>query len=285
MNEPRPIVLVGAARSGTKFLRDVLASGADTVAVPYDVNYVWRYGSEGSSDDVLDPLALTVKRKRFIRKTLRSLAKAAPNDTLIEKTVASTLRVPYVEEVFPDAVYVHLIRDGREVAESAMRQWVAPPNWSALSQKFRDIPFRNIGYVVWFGWNFATGLLSGRKGGKVWGPRFPGIDALAKSGPLSQVCAQQWLESYNRASEGLSRVVDANARVFTIRYEDLIRDETALSRLLDQLSLTDKSNILANYRKKLRPNEPQIWRSLPKQDLEIFDRIMSPVLKKLGYVE
>lgn len=286
MADPSPIILIGAARSGTKFLRDVLASGAGTAALPYDVNYVWRYGAESATDDVLDPEGLTDRRKQFIRKTLRSLAKAGPNDILIEKTVASSLRVPFVEAVFPDARYVHLIRDGREVAESAMRQWASPPDWRALSRKAREIPLQNLGYVAWFGWNFLKGLLfTGRQGGKVWGPRFPGIDAMAESGPLSRVCAQQWLESYTRASADLDRVSDAGSRVFTIRYEDLIRDEAALSKLVDDLHLPDRDTILKSFHAKLRPNEPAMWRNLPENDLAHFDHILAPSLKKLGYVE
>jgi hypothetical protein len=284
MTEPSPIILIGAARSGTKFLRDVLASGTGTAAVPYDVNYVWRYGAEETEDDVLDPETLTDKQKHFIRKTLRSLAKAGSDDILIEKTVASTLRVPYVEAVFPDARYVHLIRDGREVAESAMRQWEAPPNWSALSRKLREIPVQNLGYAAWFGWNFVKGLLSGRKGGKVWGPRFPGIDAMADEGPVSLVCAHQWRESYTRAAADLSRVANKESRVFVIRYENLIRDGVALSGLLDNLGLPDKERILANFRKKLRPSEPQMWSKLPPGDLAILDRVLTPCLKELGYV-
>lgn len=285
MAEPSPIILVGAARSGTKFLRDILASGHGTAAVPYDVNYIWRYGAEKVADDVLDPAALTSKRRRFIQRSLRSLAKARNDDILIEKTVASTLRVPFVDAVFPDARYVHLIRDGREVTESAMRQWQAPPNWSALSQKVRDIPIQNLGYVGWFGWNFVKGLFSGRKGGKVWGPRFPGIDAMAERGPLARVCAQQWLESYTRASLDLPNLANANSRVFTIRYEDLIRDDTALTKLVDQLGLPDTENVIAAFHKNLKPNQAEIWRKLPPSDLATIDQILSPTLSELGYLK
>lgn len=283
MAEPGPIILIGAARSGTKFLRDVLASGAGAAAVPYDVNYVWRYGAEDARDDILDPAALTVKRSRFIRETLRSQAKAGVNDVLIEKTVANTLRVPFVEAVFPEARYVHLVRDGREVAESAMRQWQAPPDWSALMRKLREIPVRNLGYVAWFGANFVKGLFSGRKGGKVWGPRFPGIDAMAENEPLSRVCARQWMESYTRAAADLPRIPNAGSRVFTIRYEDLIRDDTALSTLLDQLDLPDRGTILSNFRSMLRPSGPEMWRQLPPEDLAIFNAELTLALTNLGY--
>ena len=285
MTEPSPIILVAAARSGTKFLRDILASGHGTAAVPYDVNYIWRYGAEKAADDALDPAALTNKRRRFIQTSLRSLAKARKDDILIEKTVASTLRVPFVDAVFPDARYVHLIRDGREVTESAMRQWQAPPNWPALLQKVRDIPIQNLGYVGWFGLNFVKGLFSGRKGGKVWGPRFPGIDAMAERGPLAKVCAQQWLESYTRASLDLSNLSNAYSRVFTIRYEDLIRADTALAKLVDQLGLPDTENIIAAFHKKLKPNQAEIWRKLPPSDLATIDQVLSPTLSELGYLK
>tara|TARA_R110000787_G_scaffold215217_2_gene324412 strand:- start:5080 stop:5937 length:858 start_codon:yes stop_codon:yes gene_type:complete len=283
--ESSPIILIGAARSGTKFLRDILASGSGTAAVPYDVNYVWRYGAEKAPNDVLDPAGITNSRIHFIRKSLHSLAKANSDDILIEKTVANTLRVPFVDAVFPSARYVHLIRDGREVTESSMRQWQAPPNWSALLHKVREIPVENLGYVAWFGWNFAKGLLSGRKGGKVWGPRFPQIDFIAEKGPLSRVCAQQWLESYTRASVNLQEIPNASARVFTIRYEDLVQDEMALSKLLEQLEMPDKEKILATYRKKLRPSEPKIWRKLSLNDIEVINSTLSKTLCELGYTK
>jgi hypothetical protein len=283
MAESSPIILIGAARSGTKFLRDVLASGANTAAVPYDVNYVWRYGAE-ETDDVLDPEGLTETRKRFIRDALRSQAKARAGDILIEKTVANTLRVPFVEALFPQSRYVHLIRDGRDVTESAMRQWRNPPDWSALARKLRQVPVRNLGYVTWFGWNFVKGLLSGRKGGKIWGPRFPGIEAFAEEQPLARVCARQWLESYTRASVELPKLANAGSRVFTIRYEDLIRDETALSALVDKLGLADKDAILSTFQKSLRPNEAEIWRKLPPEDQAILDEVLTPTLIDLGYM-
>lgn len=285
MIEPSPVILIGAARSGTKFLRDILASGVGTAAVPYDVNYVWRYGAERAADDILDPAALTAERKQFIRTSLRSLAKARTGDILIEKTVANTLRVPFVDAVFQNARYVHLVRDGREVTESAMRQWQAPPNWSTLLQKVRDIPIQNLGYVGWFGWNFVKGLLSGRKGGKVWGPRFPGIDTMVEQDPLVRVCAQQWLESYHRANSDLANVTNTGSRIFTIRYEDLIRDDTALSILVDQLDLPDKASIIANFHKKLKPTPPEIWRDLPPSDLAAIDQLLSPTLRELGYLK
>jgi hypothetical protein len=47
------VFVIGAARSGTKFLRDVIGASPYAAVVPYDVNYVWRGGNEGFPDDAL----------------------------------------------------------------------------------------------------------------------------------------------------------------------------------------------------------------------------------------
>lgn len=278
-----PIIIIGAARSGTKFLRDVLGAANGVAAVPYDVNYVWRYGAEDVPHDVLDPSTLTEQRKAFIRKTLPSLAKARKGDILIEKTVSNTLRLPFVHEVYPNARYVHLIRDGRDVAESAMRQWEAPPDWSALFTKLRGMPLANLGYVMWFVRNFIAGRASGRKGGNVWGPRFPGIEDIAEQEGLASVCAQQWTESVMHARRDLAAMPDAKGRVFEIRYDDLVRDETALRGLCKELDLPDAEKVLAEWWSRVRPTPQGQWTRLSKADQETFDDIMGPALVLLGY--
>jgi hypothetical protein len=164
-----------------------------------------------------------------------------------------------------------------------MRQWTTPPKWSALFKKAREIPAANLGYIGWFAANFVRGLFSGRQGGQVWGPRFPGIDALAATAPLAEVCARQWLESVTRAREALAQLPDASERVFTINYEELVSSETSLEQLVTDLRLADAPLILASFRRKLSPSEPKLWQALPQDDLAIFNRVMGPALIDLGY--
>lgn len=281
-DSPQPIILIGAARSGTKFLRGVLSAGQGTAAVPYDVNYVWRYGTGDAPDDVLDRANLTPKQGAFIRGTLRSLARAEVGDVLIEKTVSNTVRVPYVDAVYPNVRYVHLIRDGREVVESAMRQWEAPPDWSALRQKVRDIQLENLGYVWWFGKNFLTGLFSKRGGGKVWGPRYPGIDADAASLSLAQVCARQWVASVETARRDLAGL--PADRVFEIRYEDLLTDGAALAGLVAALNLPDAQTILVAHATQLRrPRGSRFDTLAAGQQAAILGQVGS-TLETLGYM-
>lgn len=281
-NHPGPIIIIGAARSGTKFLRDLLAVPAGVKAVPYDVNYVWRYGVVNCPDDRLDHRNISNKQVSFIRKTIRKLAKAQPDDILIEKTVSNTLRVPYINKVYPQARYVHLIRDGRDVTESAMRLWQAPPDWKALRTKLRGMPLSNLGYIFWFAKNFFFGLGSGRKGGKIWGPRFPGVDEAAEKYSLAGICALQWKHSVKAATEDLKSISDE--RVFTIRYEDLITDAAALRGLIGHLGLPDEERIMATWAEKLRPSAPALWEKLCQKDQDDMLNVLASTLAEKEYL-
>ena len=145
-----PIFIIGAARSGTKFLRDCLLGDPRICAVPYDVNYIWRYGAATGSDDVLTPEGLDPRRSGFIRTALARQARLKPGGILLEKTVSNSLRVPFVDAIFPEARYIHLVRDGRDVATSAMKEWVSPPDYGRLLHKLWRIPVASIPYLFWY---------------------------------------------------------------------------------------------------------------------------------------
>jgi hypothetical protein len=218
---PKHIVIIGAARSGTKMLRAALATASGAGAVPYDIGYVWRVGNERARDDALDPSQITERGCRFIRRFIDGYA-AGEDPTVIEKTVGNTLRVPFVARVLPDARYIHLIRDGVDVAESSRRQWTAGSDWRYLAQKVRHVPAR---LAPRYGAKYVASLASrafqqDRRLGS-WGPRYPGIDADLASHQLLVVCARQWRESVLAATQAFWTL---GLPVYEIRYEDLVAD-------------------------------------------------------------
>ncbi|PZT91813.1 MAG: hypothetical protein DI637_01400 [Citromicrobium sp.] len=281
----QPVIILGAARSGTKYLRDILATSAQAKAVPYDINYIWRYGSEGAPDDVLSPELLTPRKISFIRNQVHRLAKLPPSsgDVLLEKTVSNTLRVPFCNVAFPDALFVHLVRDGRAVTESAMRQWQEPLRASRLFEKLKGLPLQNLGYAAWFGGNLIKGLSSGRGGGKIWGPRYPGItEDVAEQRDLVEICAKQWSFSIDYALEDLSSI--EGARQITIRYDDLVGGTDALRRVIDFCNIKDADNILAMHDKKVRKGADTKWKDeLDLKQQRRMMRIIEPNLHRLGY--
>lgn len=223
------IVVLGAARSGTKLLRSLIGASDTVRVIPYDVNYVWRWGNEHHPDDALPPDAVTERQRPAIRRKLWAMGK--PRDsarkTLVEKTVGNVLRIPFVVRTLPKARYVYLIRDGRDVVESAMRCWREPPRMQDLLPKMRMFPWlRSSGYAVRYARSALGRLLGSEAHVRTWGPVYPGMTEDASRLPLLDVCAKQWLAcadafDADRATLPVCHVV---------RYEDLARDPSRVAK-------------------------------------------------------
>ena len=121
----RPIIIVAAGRSGSKLLRGILASHWDAICFPREINYIWRHGNLDFPTDELQPENARPEVVQYIRKRFDKVRSGQGKQRVIEKTCANSLRVDFVHTIFPEAYFVHLVRDGRAVAESARRRWRA----------------------------------------------------------------------------------------------------------------------------------------------------------------
>jgi hypothetical protein len=223
MNAPQPLILIGAARSGTKLLRDLIAAHPAVDRVPYDVNYIWRLGNEDLPHDELPVERLTPALcARLRRKVAQAAGGKAPN--FVEKTVGNCLRVPYVCAVFPEARFIHLVRDGLDVVESVYRQWLAPPDWTYVVRKALHYPLLDsFGYAR----EYATGLISKlirpqAQAQHLWGPRYAGIYQDVARLALVEVCAIQWARCVTLAATALQRLPPE--QLLTVRYESFVQD-------------------------------------------------------------
>lgn len=277
------VFILGAARSGTKLLRDLLGESGAVRTVPFDVNYVWRHGNEMHPDDALPPELATQPVRHYIGHKLAAMARAhsrRETGLIVEKTVSNTLRVPFLHRLFPSARFVHLIRDGRDVAESAARMWRAPVGYRYLLRKIRYFPFGDVRYALWFLRNRLAGR---RRGPAVWGPRYPGIEEDAASLPLAAVTARQWLWSVESTLSGLARV--PAGQCFTVFYEELTRDPLVLEKLLEFLVIPDSERVLAAHRNRVTAGSVGKWRELGLEEQQVVLDIQAPMLKRLGYLQ
>ena len=216
-----PIFLIGAARSGTKLLRDLLAKHPDIDKVTYDVNFVWRLGNEKLTHDELTPDLLSAEIKNWIINSMEKYHMSG--HFLVEKTVSNCLRVPFVQAIYPEAKYIYLYRDGYDVIESAYRQWLAPPDPGYIIKKAMTFPIIDaFEYALSYAWS-SIGKLIFRYRDRVgsWGPRYRGIDEDLATKDILEVCAIQWSVSVKKASQGFSNVPPDC--VFSISYEDFVR--------------------------------------------------------------
>jgi hypothetical protein len=218
----QPVFVIGAARSGTKLLRDIIAVHPQIDRVPYDINFIWRMGNEAIRHDELVPEMVTPKISGRIQHCVTRFSNNGP--FLIEKTVSNCLRIPFVAKVFPEARYIFLIRDGRDVIESSYRQWTALPDWHYVLQKVKNFPLLDApGYALRYAIDLWRRLTARNHVRTVptWGPRYEGIDRDVNELGVFQTCAKQWKISIQKAIAGLSVIPETHRTV--IHYEDLVR--------------------------------------------------------------
>lgn len=279
---PQRVILIGAARSGTKIVRDVLADIAGVGRVPYDIPFVWLHGHHAAPDDRLDPASLSPRSRRFITRYVDRYASGEPL-VVVEKTVGNALRVPYVHRVFPDAKFVHLVRDGMDAVESTRRQWVTPPDRQYLARKLRHFPPSMLPtYGVRFAARQVSRWTSDEQRVRSWGVRYPGIDADLRRYDLLTVTARQWrwcVESAVADFEALAiKPVD-------VRYEDLVADPLAtLSSVADQLEMRVSPKTVRTAATRIRPDRLGTGgRGLDEAEQGMVLREIGDSRRRLGY--
>lgn len=222
-----PLVIIGAGRSGTNVLRDMLTRLPGFATWNCDeINPVWRHGNLSWPNDEIPAHAATPKIRRYIRGAFRQIWKQEGKPRfVVEKTCANSLRVPFVEAVLPEARYLYIVRSGIDVVASARKRWQGDlelPGLPYFAAKARYTPISDLPV---YGWSFLRsrlGLMLGKsKRLSVWGPRFAGMSEM-EGAPLEEICAFQWAACINKADEAFTQI--APERVMTLRYEDLTAD-------------------------------------------------------------
>jgi hypothetical protein len=283
--ERPPVIILGAARSGTKLLRSLIAATGCYAEIPFDVNYVWRYGNESCPNDELTVDRLTEKTREFVRARLqRCVVGHAMRDLpFVEKTVSNMLRVPFVKAIYPEAKFVAIVRDGRDVVESAERCWREYPRTGYLLAKLRTFPWR---HCAPYAWKYAVRNLRRRlrleRHVRSWGPRYPGIDEDVRRGNLLQICARQWVACIEHYEKARSEFTPHN--LFELRYEDLVKySEIETFRLCEFLEVEDRTSAMQFARRMISADGLGSSRRLPRDEMQQVLEIIGPAMARWRY--
>ena len=219
----RPVVILGAGRSGTNMLRDVLCRLPNYGTWPCDeINYIWRHGNKQLAVDEFSADLARPEVKRFIQRALQACAKREACTHVVEKTCANTLRPEFVVAALPEhAVFLHIVRNGEDVMASASRRWKAELDLPYLWKKARFVPLLDLPYYALRYLGTRLSRLFDREG-KVsfWGPRYFGMQEDLQTKSLAEVCALQWKRCVERSLEGLNTL--PGHRVLHLRYENFV---------------------------------------------------------------
>lgn len=303
------IFLLGTARSGTTFLGRTALSQANDLCYWGEPNHVWMHGHAYRRHDELTAADANESVKRYIRERFAERLEASGAKVLLEKTPANCLRLPFIREVFPEARFIHLTRDGRAVVRSAMKEWCGQGGDARDSRELREggsvarvgkgtraylklrervHDFRDLMELPAYAPRFGRFVLRNCFPGKdfLWGPRFEGIQAYRKSHSLAETCAAQWQQQVIRVQTHKQSV--SADHFYELRFEDLMSNtESELRKLMDWMGVDMAESVLRSIvaSVNLRPHDEQKdpLRDLTDADQSQVEAILSPLQRELGY--
>jgi Sulfotransferase family len=265
-----PIFIIGAPRSGTSLLYSILRASSELANWPGEAHEVWEAdyhpamrgweSNELRAQDLTAPAAARIRRRFFLA--------VGGKRRLLDKTPRNSLRVPFVHELFPDASYVFLKRDGRDNVNSLINAWRTP-----RYRTYRLPEPHSIQGVDPMWWKFVL---------------YPGWREDA-AGPLELVCAKQWVTSNGSAMDA-SATIDPH-RWTEVRYEDLVASpEDEIGRVLESLRVSFEPKIRERARSirstpinVVTAPEPGKWRRENPREIESVLWLIEPTMKDLGY--
>lgn len=235
-----PVVIIGAGRSGTNALRDMLTRLPQFSTWPCDeINPIWRHGNLDHPDDEFPVSKATPAVKSYIRNAFRRIwSQQGRPDFVVEKTCANSLRVPFVAAVLPEARFLYIVRDGVDVVASAGKRWQGELELPGLPYFLAKARFAPLTDLPRYGWSFLKArwhMLTGKSEHLgSWGPKFAGMTDVAAA-PLPELVARQWAACVTR-SDAAFQGMDTG-RVLNIRYEDFVSNpEETLREILGFLA-------------------------------------------------
>ena len=159
----RPVFLIGCGRSGTTILGTTLSLHPDITYLnePRDIwtncypqTDIWSEEAPSRNGKLnLTASMCTPKQNKRLRSVFYSKTLLSGKPRLLEKLPINTFRLEFISSVFPDALFIHIVRNGLEVARSIEQacnkaewfgvngyKWQQLVNYAANVEKFNHLP-------------------------------------------------------------------------------------------------------------------------------------------------
>ena len=126
----RPILVLGCPRSGTTVLLDAMLHSARLRSIHNEGHILWQphhHPRDGGWDsDRLGAEDVSEREREYIYLAIRLFVRGR---RFVDKTPENCLRIPYLQELFPDASFVFLRRRAADNVSSLMEGWRARPRF------------------------------------------------------------------------------------------------------------------------------------------------------------
>jgi hypothetical protein len=273
---PDPVFVVGCSRSGTTVTYETLATAPQFLSFGWEIPQFWNslYGplknnwhSEAAGAEHARPEHRDAAFRYFYQRL--------GTGWVLDKTCINVMRIPYLHQLFPQAKFVFIQRDGRDNISSMMDGWRMgrTDGRFELSQFFGPFPepvainggeFREWSFFLAPGWREYS------------------------HASLEAVCAFQWISANRMALDAKNNLPPE--QWIHLRYEDIFERPVAMFReafaRLDVPFTPELEARCANLQPtsvvKGTPKK-QKWREHNPEAIERILPVIAPMQRELGY--
>lgn len=247
----RPIFIVCAPRSGSTLLFETLLQSPTVWTIGGESHGIFEsipqlnpsqrgFDSNRLTESDADATIIKQLKNRFLKhlknRQGQPLFPTVSQFRMLEKTPKNALRIPFLNAIFPDALFIYLHRNPRDNINSIIEAW--------KSSKFVTYPQ----LPDWQGHPWSLLLIPGWEG--------------LNGEPLEKIAAQQWSLTNQIILSDLEKL--PQDRWCTITYEDFVKDTPTEIKRLCQFAQIEWDQDLTHQplplsRHTLTPPDPNKW--------------------------
>jgi hypothetical protein len=286
----KPIFILSAPRSGSTHFYQIIRRLHQVVSFAIENDPMWlRFFPYDRLDiptdyigaEECDPTTIAAVKAFIFWKTFVRRQRTGSESNILthhlfrrnpiiymEKTIANCFHIEALEKIFPDALYIHLVRDGRANVSSIIESWQ------------RKIGCKPKGLI-----DFPANASTPR-----WCTPIPlGWQAVVGK-PLEEICAWSWIEHNRYVLDKCKASPSFAQRCLRVSYEEMIANPLEIAERVSMFTGVAVSSTCRDYINQNRPSSTTV--SAPKPDkwkeknFEAIHRILptiSPMMEQLGY--
>jgi omega-hydroxy-beta-dihydromenaquinone-9 sulfotransferase len=243
-----------------RYLQDGVAVSLST---PWEAIATWEYGlPEGEGQAfVLDEHYENLEHARFLATAIRKHLRYFQKARFLNKNPDNSARVLYLNRLFPDAYFIHILRDGRAVCHSLMK--ARQHSLETFGPNHRHV-VQSVPYPGWQD-DYRT---------------YETDDAMR--------AALFWRHTITMLGDAAAAI--GPERFLTIRFEDLVEDPQA--RILDLAAScglrmdADAIEALGHASRTLEmAGRNDAWRNRDPDEIARVMPVLTPGLRSHGYID
>jgi hypothetical protein len=268
-----PVFIIGSPRSGTTMLFNLLDRSPRLASLGKGSQLLWEMFHKDRGPAWTSHAVGAGSISDHERRVLYWLIDRLAGDTrYLDKFPRNCLRVSYLHELFPEASFVYIRRDGRSVVSSLMTGW-------RTADKFGH------------GTLLPVGLSIDGYEGRPW--RFlipPGWEDYTSGRTLAEVCAFQWVAA-NEAILAAKNEIETK-RWVDVSYEELLESpRQATSKMFAGIGLPVDDEVLT-WASELETHVSRTavtvpshdkWRKEHPNEVQSILPLIEPMMRRLGY--